>query len=77
MNSAIAAWSIEPSAHKNEIARTTFLKGKIFQAMGATQKAAITIRVAGRLRYDITREDRDAKSLSTADFDEIVAFWSR
>ncbi|OAA66342.1 tetratricopeptide repeat protein [Akanthomyces lecanii RCEF 1005] len=77
VNTALAAWSIDPSAHKNEIARTTFLKGKIFQAMNTSQKAAIAIRVACRLRKEITKDDRDAQSLSTTDFDRIVAFWSR
>lgn len=68
---------MDASAHKNEIARTTFLKGKLFEATGKAQKASIALRVACRLRKEITKEDRDVKSLDTADFDEIVAFWGR
>ena len=77
INGALDIWSVDPSAHKNEIARTTFLKGKVLEAMGKIQKASIALRVACRLRREITKEDRDAKSLTMEDFDEIVAFWAR
>ncbi|ATY63318.1 hypothetical protein A9K55_008959 [Cordyceps militaris] len=77
VNTALAAWAVDPNAHKSEIARTTFLKGSIFQAMGHAQKAGIALRVACRLRREVTGEDREARSLSMADFDRIVAFWSR
>lgn len=77
LNGALDVWSVDPSAHKNEIARSTFLKAKIFETTGKTQKASISLRVATRLRKEITNEDIDAKSLTMADFDEIVAFWAR
>jgi hypothetical protein len=76
-NRALDVWSIDPSARKNEIARTTFLKGRLFEATGRSQKASIAFRVACRLRKEITQEDRDVKSLTMEDFDEIVAFWAR
>lgn len=68
INGALDIWSVDPNAHKNEIARTTFLKAKLFEAMG---------RVAGRLRKEITKEDRDVKGLTMGDFDDIIAFWCR
>ncbi|TVY55719.1 putative disease resistance protein [Lachnellula cervina] len=77
INGALDIWSVSPSEHKNEIARTTFLKGKLFEEMGKSQKASIAFRVACRLRKEITKEDRDVKSLTTKDFDETVAFWAR
>ena len=77
INGALDIWSVDPGAHKNEIARTTFLKGKLFEATGKMQKASIALKFACRLRKEITREDRDVKGLTTADFDEIVAFWAR
>ncbi|KAM0806780.1 putative Tetratricopeptide repeat domain-containing protein [Seiridium cardinale] len=77
INSALDIWSVDPSAHKNEIARTTFLKGKLFMAMGKSQKASIAFKVASRLRKEITKQDRDVKSLTIEDFNEIVAFWTR
>lgn len=77
INGALDVWSVDPSAHRNEIARTTFLKAKLFEATGKMQKASIALRVASRLRKEISKEDRDAKTLTTEDFDEIVAFWAR
>jgi hypothetical protein len=77
INMALDIWSVDPSAHKNEIARTTFLKGQVFKVTGRIQKASIAFRVACRLRKEITKEDRDVNSLTAEDFDEIVAFWAR
>ncbi|EER42224.1 tetratricopeptide repeat domain-containing protein [Histoplasma capsulatum H143] len=77
INNALEIWTIDSSAHKNEISRTTFLKGKVFESTGKMQKASIAFRVACRLRKEITNEDRDVKSLTKEDFDEIVAFWAR
>ncbi|PON30776.1 tetratricopeptide repeat domain-containing protein [Trichoderma gamsii] len=44
---------------------------------GKAQKASIALRVACRLRKEITKEDQDSKTLTMNDFDEIVAFWAR
>jgi hypothetical protein len=77
MNRALEIWSVDPSAHKNEIARTTFLKGKVLAAMDKMEKVSIALKVACRLRKEITKEDRDVDSLMMEDFDEIVAFWAR
>ena len=77
INGALETWSIDPSARKNEIVRTTFLKGKVFEATGKTQKASVALRVACRLRKEITKEDVDLKTLTMEDFDNIVAFHFR
>jgi hypothetical protein len=78
VNTALDIWSVDPNARKNEIARTTFLKGKLFEATGKkNKKASIAFRVACRLRKEITKDDRDMNSLTMEDFDEIVAFWAR
>lgn len=77
INRSLEIWSVDQSAHKNEISRTTFLRGKLFEATGKMQKAAIAFRIAGRLRKEITKEDREPESLTTKDFDEIVAFWAQ
>ncbi|KAM0521113.1 hypothetical protein ACHAPE_002586 [Trichoderma viride] len=77
INGALDIWSVDPAAHKNEIARTTFLKGKLFEVTGKAQKASIALRVACRLRKEITKEDRDSNSFTMKDFDENVAFWAR
>lgn len=77
VNVALNIWSVDPNAHKNEIARTTFLKSRLFEATGKVQKASISLRVASRLRKEILKEDRDMKNLTARDFDQIVAFWAR
>lgn len=77
INDALGIWSIDPNAHKNEIALTTFLKGNLLAAMGKMQKASIALRFACRLRNEITKEHRLLKSLTMKDIDEIVAFWAR
>jgi hypothetical protein len=76
-NGALDIWSVDPNAHKNEIARTTFFKGRVFETTGKVQKASAAFRVACRLRKEITQEDRDVNDLTMADFDDIVAFWAR
>ncbi len=77
INGALDIWSVDPGAHKNEIARTTFLKGELFGATGNTMKASIALKVAVRLRKEITGEERDERTLAMGDFDEIVSFWAR
>ncbi|KAB8225056.1 hypothetical protein BDV33DRAFT_198902 [Aspergillus novoparasiticus] len=77
LNGALSIWSVDPIAHKNEIASSTFLKGKILETTGKLQKASINLKAACRLREEITGEERDVKSLATKDFYEIVAFWTR
>ncbi|KAI1923416.1 hypothetical protein LOZ58_004717 [Ophidiomyces ophidiicola] len=37
-NKALDIWSVDRNVHKIEIARTTFLKGKLFETMGKMQK---------------------------------------
>ncbi|KAG0156312.1 hypothetical protein PDIDSM_3489 [Penicillium digitatum] len=39
INRALEIWSVDPSADKNGIARTTFFKGKLLAMMGKVQKA--------------------------------------
>ncbi|KAM5487384.1 hypothetical protein MaudMau93_004652 [Microsporum audouinii] len=77
LDTALGIWYIDLSAHKSEIARTTFLKGKVFEATGKMQKATVALSKACRLRNEITKENRDVESLTMVDFDEIVAFWAR
>lgn len=77
LNGALDIWSVDPNAHKNEIARSMFLKAKLFKSIGKSQKASIALRVAGRLRKEITKQDRDLATLLIADFDDVIAFWCR
>jgi hypothetical protein len=49
----------------------------VLAAMDKMKKVSIALKVACRLRKEITKEDRDVDSLMMEDFDEIVAFWAR
>ncbi|KAL2696655.1 hypothetical protein AAEP93_003069 [Penicillium crustosum] len=77
INESLETWSVDPNAHENEIARTTFLTGKLLSAIGKIQKASIALRVVCRLRKKITKENLGLNSLTMEDSDEIVAFWAR
>jgi hypothetical protein len=77
LNGALEVWSVDLEAHKNNIARITFLKYKIFESIGRTQKASVALKVACRLRKEITKEDKDVKNVTMEDFDSLIAFWAR
>lgn len=38
---ALDIWSVDPGAHKNEVARSTFVKGKVFSELGKSQKTGL------------------------------------
>ncbi|KAK2600215.1 hypothetical protein QQS21_005011 [Conoideocrella luteorostrata] len=77
VNGALEIWFVDQSAHMNEIARTTFLKSKLLEAIGKTKEAAIALKFAYDLRQKITEDDSDVASLTTEDFDKLVGFWAR
>ncbi len=78
INAALQTWSYDAEVYKPELARTTFLKAKLLDQLGKTQKAGIAFKVAARLRKELVPEDkRDVKELAPDDFDRLVAFWSR
>ncbi|KAM3483494.1 hypothetical protein MY8738_003037 [Beauveria namnaoensis] len=77
INLALQIWSVDQTAHLNEIARTHFLMAKVFEGAGKTQEASVALKVACGLRKEVTKVDRDVQSLRTEDFDEIVGFWAR
>ncbi len=76
-NTALKIWSLEPNVYQSEIARTTFLKSKVFKASGKGQNAVIALKVAARLRGELLDMEEDPEDLVMADFDSMVAFWSR
>lgn len=74
VNGALEIWSVDPNAREHEISRTTFLKVKLFEAMSRSQMGSIALRVAGRLKKEITKKDRNVNGLTIGDFDDINAF---
>ncbi|KAI0396025.1 hypothetical protein F5Y17DRAFT_465366 [Xylariaceae sp. FL0594] len=62
----------------NERARTTFRKGRLYQLMGRDIEAGYHLSQAYQMRRQLKPEDaRPLEELVEADFDELVAFWSR
>ncbi|KAI0858271.1 hypothetical protein F4860DRAFT_486771 [Xylaria cubensis] len=78
INEALKIWSYDAMVYKPELARTTFLKARLLEQLGKTQKANIAFKVVQRLRADVVPNDkRDVRSLEPQDFDCLLAFWSR
>ncbi|KAI0100946.1 tetratricopeptide repeat domain-containing protein [Nemania sp. FL0031] len=78
INEALKIWDYDASVYKPELARTTFLKARLLEQLGETQKANIAFQAAQRLRDDVVPNDkRDVRSLEPEDFDCLLAFWSR
>jgi len=77
INNALKTWSFDQDANKAYIARTTFLKAKVFEASGRSQKATVALKVASRLRQDITKERREPASLTVEHFDSLITFWGQ
>jgi hypothetical protein len=77
LDRALRIWGNKPW-YKNQVARTSFLKGKHLVQMGgefSTQGHA-WIQKAKALRREITREDDEGEA-TKEDFDKLVVFWSR
>ena len=77
LDSALAYWTVDPEINKHQIARTNFLKAKVLDASGNSLKASAALKLASRLRQEITKERRDPASLTIDDFQSIVTFWFR
>lgn len=75
INEALKIWSQDPEIYKPELARTTFLKAKVLETLHKDQKAAVALKVARRLRQELTKEKRSPLSLTTEDFEKLVAVW--
>ncbi|XWX00546.1 hypothetical protein V2A60_008566 [Cordyceps javanica] len=76
INDALNAWSVDSIANRNEEARTTYLMSRAVAALGRAETAAKLRRQAIALYNDITREGKDIDTISAADFNSLVPFWS-
>ncbi|KAI1425307.1 hypothetical protein F5Y12DRAFT_747918 [Xylaria sp. FL1777] len=77
LNSALRIFSTRAYL-VNERARTTFRKGKLYQLMGQDEEAGKLLSESYRLRKQLRPSDnRLLEDLLEADFDQLVAFWSR
>jgi hypothetical protein len=66
------------SHYQQELARTKFRESKILKALGKEDEASQAASHALKLRRKIVpKDDRPLQSMSEADFDDLVIFWSR
>ena len=75
---ALKVWTPYKHVYGPEIARTTFLKAKIFRMSRDDKEADFLFTQAAGSRKAITKvTNLNDKNLTEAHFDELVAFWSR
>ncbi len=77
---ALLIWGLDPSVYQPEIARTTFLQGRLLTILGKDEKAGRLIEKAtafwsATVGFSSFRE-KDSQP-SPEDFDNLVTFWSR
>lgn len=77
MDSALKVWTAHAYTHRFEAARSGFLRGLALYAAGDAENAKIAVDLACEQRNKLTQEDKDADHVTMADFDSLVAFWSR
>ena len=74
---ALELYNSNPDHLKNEIARTRYKRGCIYQDMGERQKGSEEIREAETMRKKIVSPEKWQPAKGEEDFDAIVQFWSR
>ncbi|KAF2160591.1 hypothetical protein M409DRAFT_28977 [Zasmidium cellare ATCC 36951] len=78
IDQALGSWRMDQTSFKPEIARTTWLKARELSLRGNLTGALDLQRTAALMRGELKPGDqRQSKHLSDADFDDLVAFWSR
>lgn len=78
INQALKVWTVDKVTYQPEIARTSFLKGKLLDKMGSHDEAVGWFRDAFDLRRRLVPGDeKRIEGLEEDDFDELVTFWSR
>ncbi len=77
---ALLIWGLDPSVYQPEIARTTFLQGRLLTILGKDEQACKLIEKATAF-WSTTDGSSSAgekgSQPSPEDFDNLVAFWSR
>jgi hypothetical protein len=74
---AMSVYNESPEFFKNEIARTSFKMGAVYQDMGNLVTGRRLIDEAQKLRKDLIPPEQWRKAENESDFDELVQFWTR
>jgi hypothetical protein len=74
---ALRIYSSKPN-FDNEIARTSFAKGRVLLSMGELDAGATLVEEAIKMFRSLRPKDhRDKAEIHQSDFDELVTFWSQ
>lgn len=73
----MAVYNEQPHFFKNEIARTKFKMGTVYQDLGELVIGRKLIDEAQRLRKDLIPPEKWRKAENEGDFDNLVQFWTR
>ena len=78
IDQALKTWGLDPGIYQPEIARTTFLKGNLLKILEKDNKAEQLIEKATAifLAHASKAPEPDTQP-NSADFDNLVTFWSR
>jgi hypothetical protein len=74
---ALGVYNISPQHFRNEIARTRYKRGCIYQDMGDRQRGILEISEAEQIRKQIVEPGEWEPARGEQDFDAIVQFWTR
>ncbi|KAI1391821.1 uncharacterized protein F4822DRAFT_106017 [Hypoxylon trugodes] len=77
LEKALEIYMMNPEHLKNEIARTRYKRGCLYQDMGERQRGTEEIREAEKMRREIIGPENWKPAGGEEDFDAIVQFWSR
>jgi hypothetical protein len=74
---ALAIYKTNEKFFKNEIARTTYKVGCLYQDLGDLGRGRANIEEAQTLRKEIMPPEKWFPATHEEDFDEIVMYWTR
>lgn len=77
LGQALEVYNSSPGLLKNEIARTRYKRGCVYQDMGDRDKGGQEIREAEKMRQEIVPPEKWVPASGEEDFDAIVQFWTR
>jgi hypothetical protein len=77
LEKALEIYTRNPEHFQNEISRTRYKRGCIYQDMGERQKGSKEIREAENMRRGVVGSENWKPAKGEEDFDAIVQFWSR
>ena len=77
LNQAMSIYKDHNTLFKNEIARTTYKLGCLYQDTGELAKGRVEIERAEKMRQALTPPEKWEPATSEVAYDDIVMYWTR